>query len=421
MKTYSDLSYSTCADANPTLAFETSYTSGTGSCKKAEGGDSAPYIRLYTASYTGNPTVPTASTKCCITGTCVVGPCLAPAAKIVTAVTFALDSPSLWTGDLQKVGEGSFGKELGIYDLIALVFFNGCNVLSTASSARRSVSVAFEATVSAAMKSTAESKSNSIAANTGSFGAQLQNTMSAVSSNMAASGAISQTVTVPTVTGVVAPTVTSCSDGCLPPAPAPAPAPPVSSSSRSSDGFCMGNVCGGGAIALIVVLCLVISSILIALGVHIMTGGGAQEAERCPEDTKVEMKPVYHEAAPELDNAPSSGDADAAAVLLDVTAGVTDDSAMDPDLHNRLETYFDRYDLDRSGNLNSQEELRQICVNLVYNSPQYCKTTDVSTVNAMCDAQTCDHESPMDLDTWKEWFKSNLYKQPTQLGESKYL
>jgi hypothetical protein len=142
---------------------------------------------------------------------------------------------------------------------------------------------------------------------------------------------------------------------------------------------------------------------------------GEQQAEHHAEETKIEMRPVYNEPAPvERDNSPSSGDADAAAVLLDVTAGVTDDSSMDPDLHNRLETYFDRYDLDRSGNLNSQEELRQICVNLVYNFPQYCKTTDINTVNTMCDAQLCDHENPMDLETWKQWFKNNLYKQPVQ-------
>merc|ERR1712232_320628 len=85
---------------------------------------------------------------------------------------------------------------------------------------------------------------------------------------------------------------------------------------------------------------------------------------------------------------------------------------IEPGLLQLLETYFDRYDLDRSGNLNSPDELRQIAINMCFNHSECLRVTDVATLQSICDSTKLSNSNPMSLPVFLDWFKQELYKPP---------
>jgi len=83
-------------------------------------------------------------------------------------------------------------------------------------------------------------------------------------------------------------------------------------------------------------------------------------------------------------------------------------SDLDPELLKAMVLYFDRYDLDESGNLNDSTELCQLCINLAYYQKHNMRVSDVITLKQLCDAEELNDYNAMELPAFISWFRTNL-------------
>jgi len=89
-----------------------------------------------------------------------------------------------------------------------------------------------------------------------------------------------------------------------------------------------------------------------------------------------------------------------------------------PQLLEQLDVYFDRYDLDQSGTLNSTTELRQVCINLMFSFPECIKVSDVEGIYGLCDAMNLNDMNVMTSAQFVQWFYKKLYKYGSTLPGS---
>jgi len=91
----------------------------------------------------------------------------------------------------------------------------------------------------------------------------------------------------------------------------------------------------------------------------------------------------------------------------------------DPDIaREMLESiilFFDRYDVDESGTLNSTGELNQLTINLLYNYRTQMRITEVSELEVLCKQKNISYENTMNLGDYIQWFKAELYRYPNEL------
>jgi hypothetical protein len=171
---------------------------------------------------TSTSTITTGSQVTRYTAATSAGSCGCAAQKITSAtsgtisqtVTLDIDLAQ-YTGDLKTVSETGYGISLGTYNNVTNTYEPGCSVTSAASaSSRRAASVTYQALVRAELLALATSNAGSISS------ASLQAAMTQ------ANALLGTSVTIPSVTGVQTPTVTTSSGTTtITPSPVPAPGP----------------------------------------------------------------------------------------------------------------------------------------------------------------------------------------------------
>lgn len=278
------------------------------------------------------------------------------------------------------------------------------NTLSSAivGSGRRAVSISFTAQVVAALAAAAEVASSNLTP------AAMATAMQTVIADLGLTGQ----VTVVTPTGVTAPVivVTSVPSGWY--------------NGNSDSGFCLGSsFCGTGAIVVLVLLILVGLGLLVG-GIVLATSMQSNAPAHQERDPPQKLENVEYEVAntgiqPNTAYNPQQSIFHAEVELEPVvptptitSSALTADVQLTAEVVQVLEMYFDRYDLDRSGTLNSPDELRQIGVNLAFNHPDFLRETDPSALQSVCDSISVSSTNPMTLPQFLEWFKASLYKPP---------
>jgi len=296
--------------------------------------------------------------------------------------------------------DASYAKGIGIWDDEAKQLKAGNTLTSQiAAGGRRSVSINFEAVVAAALAAVAESASIAL-------------TPTALATAMAEVVAdLGLNVAVITPSGVTAPTIQVVSV-------------PAGWGSDSDSGFCLGSsFCGAGAIVVLVLLILVGLGVLVG-GIVVATSMQSRPAhqERDPpqkaEQLQYEVAETGIQPSAAYDPQQSFSHEE---IELQPVATTTVTTPMPPatdvqltaEVVQVLEMYFDRYDLDRSGTLNSADELRQIGVNLAFNHPDCLRETDPGALQAICDSIGVSGDNPMSLPQFLEWFKTAMYKPPS--------
>jgi len=278
------------------------------------------------------------------------------------------------------------------------------NTLSSAivGSGRRSVSITFTAKVAAALAAAAEVASSNLT----------PAAMAAVMQTVIADLGLTGQVAVVTPTGVTAPTIVITS------------VPSGSWGSGSDSGFCLGSsFCGAGAIVVLVLLILVGLGVLVG-GIVVATSMQSSASAHQERDPPQKLDHLEYEVAdtgiqPNTAYVPQESISHAEVELQPVapsptmtTSPAAADAQLTAEVVQVLEMYFDRYDLDRSGTLNSADELRQIGVNLAFNHPDFLRETDPGALQALCDSISVSNTNPMSLPQFLEWFRTSLYKPP---------
>merc|ERR1712086_623562 len=116
--------------------------------------------------------------------------------------------------------------------------------------------------------------------------------------------------------------------------------------------------------------------------------GGKPEAK--PEESKPEAKSEEGKPAAKHEEAKPAASAER-------------EAWMSEDLENMMNDYFTRYDLDGSGTINSNDELKQLCTNLVVKLEL---DMDVQTIDKKVNGAGNMEELCWDFQTFKKWFVS---------------
>jgi len=300
-----------------------------------------------------------------------------------------------WTPEYKPVAEFSYAYRLGIYDVSTKTVSAG-NAVTSVVTTRRAVTVTFTAQVAAARAVAAQ------AAALGLNPTAMAAAMTAVIANLGSSLAVL------TPTGIQQPTIGPT---------------PTWGNLGSDSGFCLGSsFCGAGAIVVLVLLILVGLGLLvgaIVVATSMQSSAPAHQERDPPQklenveyevaDTGIQPNTAYN---PEKSISHAEVELQPVAPTPAVTAALTADVQLTAEVVQVLEMYFDRYDLDRSGTLNSPDELRQIGVNLAFNHPGFLRETDPGALQSVCDSISVSSTNPMTLPQFLEWFKASLYKPP---------
>jgi hypothetical protein len=84
----------------------------------------------------------------------------------------------------------------------------------------------------------------------------------------------------------------------------------------------------------------------------------------------------------------------------------------DKELHEEMEKYFHRYDLDESGTLNSVDELQQLCTNLCFKLDLQLSGDEIDSV-VNCAGELND-ENQWDIDEFCEWFEERFLGEDSE-------
>eukprot|EP00656_Telonema_subtile_P044254 TRINITY_DN5053_c0_g1_i1.p1 TRINITY_DN5053_c0_g1~~TRINITY_DN5053_c0_g1_i1.p1 ORF type:complete len:296 (-),score=96.72 TRINITY_DN5053_c0_g1_i1:216-1103(-) len=129
------------------------------------------------------------------------------------------------------------------------------------------------------------------------------------------------------------------------------------------------------------------------------------------KDTK-EQKSTIEEGAPAMAPAPAAAAPAAAAPAATAAAPAPageEQSWISPELHQMMEDYFTRYDLDGSSTINSNDELKQLCTNLVVKLEL---DMDVKTIDEYVTKAGDMAQLEWKFETFKEWFRKEYKPLP---------
>merc|ERR1711865_970313 len=126
--------------------------------------------------------------------------------------------------------------------------------------------------------------------------------------------------------------------------------------------------------------------------------GGKPEAK--PEESKPVAKSEEGKPAAKPEEGKPAAKEEAA---KPAAAGAEREAWMSEDLENMMNDYFTRFDLDGSGTINSNDELKQLCTNLVVKLEL---DMDVQTIDKKVNGAGNMEELCWDFQTFKKWFVS---------------
>merc|ERR1711865_135060 len=138
--------------------------------------------------------------------------------------------------------------------------------------------------------------------------------------------------------------------------------------------------------------------------------GGKPEAK--PEESKPAAKPEEGKPAAKPEEGKPAAKQEAA---KPAAAGAEREPWMSEDLENMMNDYFTRYDLDGSGTINSNDELKQLCTNLVVKLEL---DMDVSTIDEKVHGAGDMSKLEWTFETFKEQFAANHSWIPDDISDS---
>eukprot|EP00658_Telonema_sp_P-2_P020632 TRINITY_DN18174_c0_g2_i1.p1 TRINITY_DN18174_c0_g2~~TRINITY_DN18174_c0_g2_i1.p1 ORF type:complete len:483 (+),score=95.88 TRINITY_DN18174_c0_g2_i1:182-1630(+) len=83
------------------------------------------------------------------------------------------------------------------------------------------------------------------------------------------------------------------------------------------------------------------------------------------------------------------------------------------ELDQALPDFFERYDLDQSGTINSLEELDYLCTNLMYSFGMYVTFPAADEVRLACEAEGLSDDNEWDLEQFTDWFHRTIRNRAT--------
>merc|ERR1712166_1640122 len=126
---------------------------------------------------------------------------------------------------------------------------------------------------------------------------------------------------------------------------------------------------------------------------------GKEEEGGKPEAKPEESKPV----AKSEEGKPAAKPEEGKPAAKQAAPAAEREAWMSEDLENMMNDYFTRYDLDGSGTINSNDELKQLCTNLVVKLEL---DMDVQTIDKKVNGAGNMEELCWDFQTFKKWFVS---------------